>query len=349
MRFYTSVLLCVLVCPITAAFAESASTSSSSYYYDVNNVCTNKLWCNNNPGSGCCSSAGVKPTADKNGYTLRGWATDKQPDVSNDVNGFASQYIDNGGKMHGSILPNASFYPAWARDCVNSNYCSLTIGNDGSVKYESTCPSNAATVGTGANISCQTDNSSNWITLTLAETGIKIYCQRSEIGECKGCYKEQSCTGEKFTHLSNDSCGEDNTFDGYYYNDGQIIGADGKLNENNALNINQNVILNATCAPKQISITFDYSACGSVSSCVHTDTCYAGQSYTLPEPHPDCIDSAQKYTFSSWNINGGTRSTTANVGTSVSCNTNISTVSAVCKQVATGPESINLAPFDMQP
>lgn len=256
MRFLTSALLCMLVCPITAAFASFEGASSSvEYYYNTNAVCGEERWCAADPGDGCCDNPQNKPSATNDGYTLRGWTPSKLDDVNtNDVSFNSKTYITQNGELVGSIPENQGFYPAWAKNCVNSDYCRLTIDDDGSVKYTANCLNGTESTENGANI---------------------------------------SCTGTTIT------------------------------------------------------ITFDYSDCGGTTSCNSPVTCTNGEEYPLPNPHQDCIGSG--YTFSQWNIVEGTRRTTQNAGTSVTCGTNLSTIRAICKTEQPGSKSINCEPFYMQP
>lgn len=173
MRFLTSALFCVLVCPITAAFANVEDANSpAAYYYNTNTVCGERRWCASDPGDGCCVNPQDKPSATKTGYTLRGWTPSKLNDVITDTTAFSSKtYISKNGELVGSIPENQGFYPAWAKDCVYSDHCELTIGNDGSVTYTANCTGGTNQVGTGANISCGGEQTQINITFDYSNCG----------------------------------------------------------------------------------------------------------------------------------------------------------------------------------
>lgn len=333
MRFYISVLLCALAAQITAAFAESASTSSSSYYYDVNNVCTNKLWCSNNPDGGCCSSASVKPTANKSGYTLRGWTTSQLDDVEETTQGFTSGKvnINASGNVTGNISTGTPFYPAWARNCVNSDYCRLTIGNDGSVTYSvQNC---TESTGGGYNLGCANpslNTTEQWIRITLNDGTPRImsnpdqfYCQiNSNIGNCYGCFINRECNSETFTKLTGIPVKDTYEYVGHYYHDSEIIDKDGFLISDLQQLPSGDVQIVARWQPEQITVQYNYASCNSSPSCNSTATCNMGGTFVLPSnPSNECVGDG--YEFNSWTVGSRAYTTTSQTFT---CNEDLTVV-----------------------
>ena len=337
MRFYISVLLCVLVCPITVAFAESENVSSSSYYYDVNNVCTNKLWCSNNPDGGCCSQSNFKPIAKKDGYTLRGWTTSLLDDVEENTPGFISGKvnINASGNVTGNILTGTAFYPAWARNCVNSDYCRLTIGNDGSVTYSvQNCTEPTRS---GYNFGCENpslNTTEQWINITLDDGNPgtisnpdRFYCQiNSNIRNCYGCFIEKECHSEKFTKLTIMPVRDTYEYVGHYYNNSEIIDKNGFLTSNWQQIQSEDVSIVARWQQEQITVHYNYASCNPSSSCNSTATCNVGGTFVLPSnPSNGCVGDG--YEFNSWTVGSRAYTTTAQ---NFTCDENLGTVVANC-------------------
>lgn len=329
MRFYISVLLCTLAGQITAAFAESAT----SYYYDVNNVCANKLWCNDNPGSGCCSSAGVKPNANKSGYTLRGWTTSQLNNVDENTQGFTSGKvnINASGNVTGTISTETAFYPAWAKNCFNSNYCKLVIGNDGSVTYNVQNCAEPPT-GSGYNLGCENpslNTTEQWIHITLDDGYPRIisnpdqfYCQINlNIRNCYGCFIERECNSEKFTKLTI-PMRDTYKYVGHYYNNSAIIDKNGFLTSDLRQLPSEDVSIVAHWQPEQITVQYNYASCHPSSSCNSTATCNAGGIFVLPSnPSNGCVGDG--YEFNSWTVGSRAYTTTSQTFT---CDENLTVV-----------------------
>ena len=114
------------------------------YWYDVNeNDACSYRWCKSQPAAGtCCSSTNSVtkvPSANRDGYTLRGWTKSSVGDADGNAGqlfGFVAGANANLSDI--SVAGATTFRAAWAKNCKSSitgGTCELTIGDKGSVLY----------------------------------------------------------------------------------------------------------------------------------------------------------------------------------------------------------------------
>lgn len=115
----------------------------------------------------------------KPGYTLRGYFTDNKVDVATDQSGDATNIAMQGTNdktLNPDVAKNKSagftIRAAWAKNCEDSYWCELTIGQDGAVtyskKHEDACTDWGTTEGTAA-LKCNDATVTHWTLYTLAD------------------------------------------------------------------------------------------------------------------------------------------------------------------------------------
>ena len=338
------------------AYAEMAS-SQHILYHDTSRVCS-ETWCSENPSGGCCTKilkdfAGTI-NATKNGYKLRGWTTNNVDDVSDNAGALTGIVVSKNGTITGTLNAAVNFYPAWAKECVNQNDCTLTIGDNGSVTYTASCqnPSDS-----GANMTCvNSDNQPRWVKFELNDVSQvneqsspqEFYCQMNPgVSNCYNCFKEQQCTSAPFTQLSTIPRYTNYDYKGHVWDhDGAtapILDKNGALQDTwKQIQTNGPIQIQAQWEPTTITIQYNYANCGSSNSCTHTDTCNAGNTYNLANPKDDCIDVG--YSFVNWSV--GTRSGVQSM--SVTCGENLANITANCNYTPGVENDVTLRGFYQQ-
>ncbi|MBQ7244844.1 MAG: InlB B-repeat-containing protein [Alphaproteobacteria bacterium] len=122
-----------------------------------------------NPATTTSISTATVPS--RTGYTFRGFYTSTQTDATSSGNTGTQRITKTGGLPNNTTFAaNTTLYAAWARDCVDSSNCTLTVANNGAVTYTTSCP-NGYVSGEGTyNPVCQSSGTANCYRIDLDNT-----------------------------------------------------------------------------------------------------------------------------------------------------------------------------------
>lgn len=170
------------------------------------------------PGS---TISGLSFTRDS--LTLRGVVkTNTAPtNVSqNQTNGISPMLFDKDLKLQAlsgvSVGSTVYAYAAWARNCENSTYCSLVIGANGNVTYNTnqTCPSGSSYAYSGTyQVTCTGTTAASWVTFSLVDKESTTCSSVSSPSDPQTIYY-QSAAGAacaKGFYSNNTTCDSNNT------------------------------------------------------------------------------------------------------------------------------------------
>lgn len=115
------------------------------------------------------------PTITESGYTFRGFYPGPLSAVSSDDSIGMVWPATTGGKSPVTLsnkkwvlvtddlnFQTLNLYAAWAKNCTNTNYCTLKIDDNGGVTYTITCPNGYTQIGDGADANCVDPNAGDW-------------------------------------------------------------------------------------------------------------------------------------------------------------------------------------------
>lgn len=174
----------------------------------------NTGWYSNSAATTSISTATVPS---RTGYTFRGFYTSTQTDATSSGNTGTQRITKSGGLPNNTTFAaNTTLYAAWARDCVDSSNCTLTVANNGTVTYATSCP-NGYVSGEGTyNPVCQSSGTANCYRIDLNNTAnggsggapTSIYMYRDATtyfdsqNQSKWCklYTDSACTTEVATY-----------------------------------------------------------------------------------------------------------------------------------------------------